>query len=277
MSRRPHYCYYHSRFREEASKCKTSENEPKCEFQKLNEGIDKKPIQDLRSHIRTDKRKSLKTDLRVHLNKRNQRAEGKAKRPIQDLKSRLSRPRTHQEKEEDLFERRGNKRSKAELIHVSEIQIEEDPADAQNDEDRSLSTGRRRRSRERSQNETGYYRAVDVTKTISNDRYKPNKSENQILELKRIERMTKNKVNVQTTASHQNLTTTTRTTTEGPKLNPIQEKDPDTSQMVAETQVMFQRKIRPLPKEAKEMTKGILIQTKRTIQKPREEEGIATN
>ena len=178
MSRRPHYCYYHSRFREEASKCKTSENEPKCEFQKLNEGIDKKPIQDLRSHIRTDLRKSLKTDLRVHLNKRNQRAEGKAKRPIQDLKSRLSRPRTHQEKEEDLFERRGNKRSKAELIHVSEIQIEEDPADAQNDEDRSLSTGRRRRSRERSQNETEYYRAVDVTKTISSDRYKPNKSEN---------------------------------------------------------------------------------------------------
>ena len=99
----------------------------------------------------------------------------------------------------------------------------------------------------------------------------------QILELKRMEHMTKSKVTVPTTASHQNLTTTTRTTTEGPKLNPIQEKDPDTSQRIAETQAMFQRKIQPLPKEAKEVTKGILIQTLKTIQKPREEEGIATN
>ena len=142
MSRRPHYCYYHSRFREEASKCKTSENEPKCEFQKLNEGIDKKPIQDLRSHIRTDLRKSLKTDLRVHLNKRNQRTVSKAKQPIQDLRSRLSRPRvadqTEKEEgylymrradmeedveEENLFTRKSDEENY--VIHVSEAQEEE--------------------------------------------------------------------------------------------------------------------------------------------------------
>ena len=143
MSRRPHYCYYHSRFREEASKCKTSENEPKCEFQKLNEGIDKKPIQDLRSHIRTDQRKSLKTDLRVHLNKRNQRTVSKAKQPIQDLRSRLSRPRaadqTEKEDEEYLYKRRADTEENVEeenlftrksdeenyVIHVSEAQEEE--------------------------------------------------------------------------------------------------------------------------------------------------------
>ena len=44
------------------------------------------------------------------------------------------------------------------------------------DKDRSSSTGRRRRSRERSQNETSLYycrHQMDVTKTISNDRYTP--------------------------------------------------------------------------------------------------------
>ena len=170
MSRRPHYCHYHSQFREEASKCKTSENAPKCEFQRFT--VETSSYSDLRNKIRHDQRNSLKGDLRDHLKKARMPERGDRKR------SRLSRQRTHLEKEEDLFERRGNTRSKAELVHISEIQIEEDPADEQNEEDRSLSTGRRRRSRERSQKETEYYHTVNVTKTISNDRYKKDKSEN---------------------------------------------------------------------------------------------------
>ena len=84
----------------------------------------------------------------------------------------------------------------------------------------------------------------------------------QILELKRIEHMTKSKVTVPTIARDQGLTATTLTTTEGPNLNPMQEKDPDISQMITKTQVM---KIQPLPEKTKEVTKRILILTLRTI------------
>ena len=58
MSRRPHYCYYHSRFREEASKCKTSESGPRCEFQKLKEGINRKMVPDWRNEEYLYKRRA---------------------------------------------------------------------------------------------------------------------------------------------------------------------------------------------------------------------------
>ena len=66
-------------------------------------------------------------------------------------------------------------------------------------------------------------------------------------------------------AKDQGLTPITLKTVEGPKLNPIQEKDPDISQMIAEIQVMLQMKIQPLPEETKEVTKRILILTLMTI------------
>ena len=72
----------------------------------------------------------------------------------------------------------------------------------------------------------------------------------------------KNTPMIPTIARDQGLTATTLTTTEGPNLNPIQEKDPDISQMIAKTQVM---KIQPLPEKTKEVTKRILILTLRTI------------
>ena len=125
MSRRPHYCHYHSQFREEASKCKTSENAPKCEFQRFT--VETSSYSDLRNKIRHDQRNSLKGDLRDHLKKARMPERGDRKR------SRLSRQRTHLEKEEDLFERRGNTRKKAELIHVSEIHEEEDTTDSHED------------------------------------------------------------------------------------------------------------------------------------------------
>ena len=198
------FCYYHRRYKEEASKCSKGEL---CEFQNLH---NQKQFPDLRNNIPHDLRNSLKTDLRVHL--RNQGAIPKAKRPKQDdLRSRQSRPRTACEEksraeiednvvEEDLFERRGNKpipgSSKAivdyehgngkHIIHISEVE-EEDPAesydllDELNEEDRidqprSPSKGRRHRSREgslkntRGQSETPLYyrwRRVEVTEPLT--------------------------------------------------------------------------------------------------------------
>ena len=67
---------------------------------------------------------------------------------------------------------------------------------------------------------------------------------------------------IPTIARDQGRTATTLTTTEDPKSNPIQEKDPDISQTIAKTQVM---KIQPLPEKTKEVTKRILILTLRTI------------
>ena len=183
-------CYYHRRYDKEAAKCKTGTKGVKCEFQKLKRNrsqSEPKQFPDLRNKLPPDLKNSLKPDLRMHL---NQGARSKAKRPEQSnrKRSRPSRPRTHQEKEEYLFERKSNSGSKArvdhkyghgKLIHVSEIQEEEDTTDSQedrSDKDHSSSTGRRRRSRERSKNETSlYYRRhqMDVTKTISNDRYTP--------------------------------------------------------------------------------------------------------
>ena len=58
MSRKPHYCYYHSRFREEASKCKTSESGPRCEIQKLKEGINRKMVPDWRNEEYLYKRRA---------------------------------------------------------------------------------------------------------------------------------------------------------------------------------------------------------------------------
>ena len=86
----------------------------------------------------------------------------------------------------------------------------------------------------------------------------------------------KNTPMIPTIARYQGLTATTLTTTEGPNLNPIQEKDPDISQMIAETQVIFQMKILPLLGETKEVTKRILIPTLRTIWLLREE-NVANN
>jgi hypothetical protein len=81
------FCYYHRRYKEEASKCSKGEL---CEFQNLD---NQKQFPDLRNNIPHDLRNSLQTDLRVHL--RNQGAIPKAKRPKQDdLRSRQSRPRT---------------------------------------------------------------------------------------------------------------------------------------------------------------------------------------
>ena len=205
--KKPHYCYYHSRFKEEASKCKTSLKGEQCEFQKLH-----KQIPDLRNKIPPDLRNLLKTDLRAHLN--NQGDITTAKRPKHDdLRSRISRPRTAWEEksrteiedgvvEENLFERRGSKSNtestktrivdhehgnRRYIIHISEVEEEEDPADSSEDRiDRSPSTSRRHRSREVSLNSTRnqsasplYYRRVEVTKplkrTIMNDRYSPDR------------------------------------------------------------------------------------------------------
>ena len=109
----------------------------------MNEGIGRKLVPDLRNHIRTDPRKSLKPDLWVHLNKRNQRAEGKAKRPIQDLRSRLSRPKADDqndtEDEEHLYKQRADTEEDVDegnlftrksyeesyLIHVSDVHEED--------------------------------------------------------------------------------------------------------------------------------------------------------
>ena len=141
-------CHYHRCYDKEAAKCKTGTNGEQCEFQKLSmnrsqSGPDDKQIPDLRNLIKHDKRNSLRTDLRVHL---NQGAGSRKKRPKQeDLRSRISRPRAREERsraeiednvvEENLFERRGNKQnpgSKAivdhkhghgKLIHVSELQV----------------------------------------------------------------------------------------------------------------------------------------------------------
>ena len=133
-------CYYHRRYEKEAAKCKNGTNGNQCEFQKLSRNRsqsepDEKQISDLRNKITPDLRNSLKKDLRVHL--KNQGARSKAKRLKQDPKSHLRPPRAHEDNvvEEDLFERRGNKHdpgSKAILIHVSEVQEEEeDPTDSQ--------------------------------------------------------------------------------------------------------------------------------------------------
>ena len=187
-------CYYHRRYDKEAAKCKTGTKGVQCEFQKLRRNrsqSEPKQFPDLRNKLPPDLKNSLKPDLRMHL---NQGARSKAKRPEQSnrKRSRPSRPRTHQEKEEYLFERKSNSGSKArvdhkyghgKLIHVSEIQEEEDTTDSQedrSDKDRYPSTGRRRRSRERSKNETLYYRRrqMDETKTILNDHYMPDRMSN---------------------------------------------------------------------------------------------------
>ena len=182
-------CYYHRRFDKEAAKCKNGKNDEYCEFQRLTF-----ETSDLRNKIRHDQRNSLKRDLRDHLKKAKRPEQRDRKRPEQSdrKRSRPSRPRTHQEKEEYLFERKSNSGSKArvdhkyghgKLIHVSEIQEEEDTTDSQedrSDKDHSSSTGRRRRSRERSKNETLYYRRrqMDETKTILNDHYMPDRMSN---------------------------------------------------------------------------------------------------
>ena len=112
------------------------------------------------------------------------------------------------------------------------------------------------------------------------------KLEAQIRELKRIGLMTKTKVTtsrgkntpmIKMITRDQGMTATTLTTTEGPKLNPIQEKDPDIGKMIEETHFMIQKKIQPLPKETKKITKRIPIQTLKTIRLLQEEEDVGTN
>ena len=89
--------------------------------------------------------------------------------------------------------------------------------------------------------------------------------------------MTKNKVSVPTTPIHQNLTTTTRTTTEGPKLNPIQKKGPRYKSDGSGNSGYVSEEDPTSPKRSKRDDKGDIDLDKKDNPKTREEEGIATN